>query len=100
MHLAPDVRVSCGEDVKEAAFPWPRFICHGGGALSPSDDAYAGSDGPYCHSDGVLGNTQAAAALGAATIIGVVTIFVTGRRYDAKDSGAEPASVAPKPSPK
>jgi uncharacterized membrane protein len=42
------------------------------------------------------GDTVSAAALGSATIIGVVAIFVTGRRYDAKENGG---SSKPDPEP-
>nr|WP_246359318.1 DUF2335 domain-containing protein [Sphingomonas yantingensis] len=35
-----------------------------------------------------LGDSVSAAALGSATIIGVVAIFITGRSYDAKESAA------------
>lgn len=47
-----------------------------------------------------LGDTVSAAALGGATIVGVVAIFVTGKRYDAKESGiAEEESSEPAPPP-
>lgn len=47
-----------------------------------------------------LGDTKAAAALGAATIVGVVAIFVTGRRYDAKESSSDAEAEPSAPEPK
>lgn len=38
-----------------------------------------------------LGDTASAAAFGTATVLGVVAIFATGRRYDAKEAEAENA---------
>lgn len=45
-----------------------------------------------------LGDTQSAAWLGGATIIGVVSVFVTGRWFDAAEAEADalPSPVVPK----
>lgn len=42
-----------------------------------------------------LGDTTAAAALGSATIVGVVAVFVTGRRYDVKEAEASQPEEKP-----
>lgn len=47
---------------------------------------------------GYLGDPKSAAALGAATIVGVVTIFVGGRYVEAKADAAVEDAVAPAPS--
>lgn len=47
-----------------------------------------------------LGDTKAAAALGSATIVGVVAIFVTGKFFDSKELSSQPKQQHDEPKPK